>query len=292
MSVLVGQPSCDAAGHHSRHLPGAVADEHAVPANGDGVALGVLADQPGQAQVGHLPLGGLPLGDHFPLIFVEPDDVTGLDEHATGDTAVVQLPGVRISEHIAHFQEPDPLPPFLCGPDDFACFLLEGRRDPDFDEEPSGASVAPPAIVGLHDCGGEVRRDREVARQNTAHSGVRVAEIGRSVCLQRAVGHAAPARIAVLDENASERPHHRRQRAADFSPRGLTYAEVPRPSHSFERSGAQDARLVHHVRDRWSQIAPGSKTVCRSGLRPPARSVVQFEPLPQSPRGDPLEQSQ
>ena len=51
VAVFFGQPRGDAAAHDAGHLPGTVADQHAVLADADGVALGVFGDEPGQSQI-------------------------------------------------------------------------------------------------------------------------------------------------------------------------------------------------------------------------------------------------
>ena len=109
-----------------------------------GVALDVLADQPGETQVGHLGIGGLALRYDLPLILIQAQRVAVLDQQASDDIFEVFFL-VAFAVEVADLQQADVAAPSLAGLDYPKGFRLERRRQDDLGEETARAGVFSPS---------------------------------------------------------------------------------------------------------------------------------------------------
>src|SRR5579875_1650624 len=78
---------------NAAHLPGADAYYHAALAQHDGVALDVLAYQPGETQIAHFLLGGCAFGHDLELGEIIATPITVLHQQTTIDTAIISARG-------------------------------------------------------------------------------------------------------------------------------------------------------------------------------------------------------
>jgi len=81
-AILLGYLPSQERGVHSAHLPCPRAEQGVVPGQDDGVGFYVLANQPGEFQVCHLPRVGLAFGYDLPVLGVQAQQVAVLHQQA------------------------------------------------------------------------------------------------------------------------------------------------------------------------------------------------------------------